>query len=311
MMRRLRDRGNRAMVVNALAALVMLVGKLLAYLMTGSAAIFSDWAESCMHLFSTGITCFCFWYAQRPPDHNHPYGHEKIVYFSAASEGLFLLFAALSVVAVAIKALSSGAAPQELEQGIAILVLLLVVNGLLGRYLVREGEQLHHRVLISSGRHLLADMWTTAGIVAGVGLVSLTGWFWLDPLIALLVAAHLFWTAGSLIKDAFEGLMEKSDAQTESLITEELLEAVKAGQICGYHALTHRQINDRIWIEVHLTFPEQLPLYDVHARACGLEMRIEGRFPGRRVWLTTHFEPEEHDEHHPPEHFELSASTRS
>jgi cation diffusion facilitator family transporter len=300
----------RAIKLNLLLALFMVVGKMGAYSLTGSVAIFSDWAESCMHLFATGICTVCYWYARRPADDNHPYGHEKIVYFSSAAEGMFLLFAAVSVAGIVVHALFDEASAVQLEEGAAIIATLALISGLFGRYLVRVGDEHHQQILTSHGRHLLADMWTSLGIAGGVFLVAITDFHYLDIVIASLVAVHLSWTAVRLLKEAFEGLMEKGDSAAETLLVQQLERAISADLISGYHALTHRVCNDRLWVEVHLTFPSAMPLHEVHDRACRLEISIDRSFPKRRVWLTTHFEPEEHEKHHPPEHFEFIKRTR-
>jgi len=177
-----------AMTSSLVVAVFMLVGKCTAYSITGSAAILSDAAESVIHIIATSLAGFSLWYSMRPADANHPYGHGKIAYFSAGFEGALILVASFAVIGVGIDGLIRGVELRRLDVGLGITAALALVNLGLGFFLVRTGKKTNQLILIANGKHVLTDMWTSAGVVLGVGLVYLTGITWLDPLMAVIVA---------------------------------------------------------------------------------------------------------------------------
>lgn len=300
----LQDPRQRAMGVSLAASLLMLAGKLAAYALTGSAAIFSDAAESVVHIVATLFVSFGLWYALQPPDAQHLYGHGKMAYLTAAVEGTFILAAGLSILYTGVRALIDGVELRQLGAGLLLIAGLAAVNLVLGLYLKRQGRRHNSLVLISNGEHVLADMWTSLGVVAGVALAWLTGLLWLDAALAIAVALHVLWTSAQLFRRAYEGLMEKADAADTRAILAELERAVEAGRISGFHQLRHRRVNDRRWVEVHLLFPDDLQLTDAHARANAVEEALQRLFPEDEVHVTAHLEPEAHDDHHPDGHSE-------
>lgn len=285
---------------------VMLLGKWIAYLITDSTAIFSDAAESVIHIFAIGIASFSLWYSEQPEDEDHPYGHSKIVYFSAAGEGILIFLAAVSIIFVAIQALVTGSVPNDLDIGIIILAFLSLINLLLGTYLVWTGKKTNSLVLIANGKHILADMWTSLGVVIGVSVVYYTGFEWLDPVIAMMVGMNIIVTSAKLLKTSFSGLMDQVDPSSQQKIIGSLEESIQKGWIEGFHQLRHRYVNDRLWIEIHLTFPETMPILEVHEKTCKVEIAIEELFPKNQVWITTHMEPAgDQCCLHPDNHFEV------
>lgn len=283
-----------AMAASLVVAVVMLVGKLAAYALTGSTAIFSDALESVVHLFATAVAGFSLWYAAQPPDRAHPYGHGKIAYVSAGLEGALILVAALAIGYEAVRALVVGPELQNLGVGLAITAALALVNLVLGATLVRVGKRTNALVLVANGHHVLTDMWTSLGVLAGVGLVLVTGVEWLDPVVALLAGSNILWTSGRLIRDAYGGLMERADdAETARVLA--VLEAAEAeGLIQGHHHVRHRRVNDQVWLEQHLLLPDALRLDAAHERASRVEARQRALFPESRVQITSHLEPTSH-----------------
>ncbi len=298
------DARGRAMAVSLAVSLVMLAGKLTAYFLTSSTAIFSDAVESVIHVVATAFVGYSLWYAFQPPDEAHPYGHGKIAYFSAGFEGGLILIAALGILYSATQALVAGPQLRQLDVGLLLLAGLTAVNGLLGLYLVRTGRRHNSLVLVSNGQHVLTDMWTSLGVVVGVGLVWLTEIAWLDPLIAIAVALNILWTAFRLIVRSVEGLMEKAARPDTLRILAELSRAAQEGVISAYHQLRHRRVNDQRWIEYHLLFPTHLSITEAHDRAHAVEDAIAALFPDDEVFVTAHLEPEAHDEAHPDGHAE-------
>ncbi|MFB6229585.1 MAG: cation diffusion facilitator family transporter [Salinibacter sp.] len=294
----------RAMVASFLVSFLMLAGKITAAYLTGSTAILSDAAESVIHLFATGFAGFSLWYAATPPDPDHPYGHGKISYFASAVEGTLILIAAAGIAWTAVHDLIAGAELQQLDIGLYLIGGLTIVNLVLGQYLIRTGRRTNSIVLVSNGQHVMTDMWTSLGVVVGVGLVWLTGIRWLDPAVGLLVAGNILWTASRLLRRSVHGLMDEADPEATRALLDELSSAVDEDLIAGVHQVRHRRSGDQVWIEYHLMFPGDMPIHEAHARSHEVEDRVDALFPDEEVHVTAHLEPRRHDEAHPDEHRE-------
>lgn len=294
-----------AMSMSVLAAFLMLVGKITAYVLTQSSAIFADALESVVHLFATAIAALSLWYSQQPADKEHPYGHGKIAYFSAAGEAIVILFAAVSIIFMAIEALINGVELNQLDTGLAVLSALAVVNLLLGYLLLYTGKKYHSLVLIANGKHVLTDMWTSVGVVVGVLVVYLTDIKWLDPLIAIGVGINIIFTAARLLLQAYRGLMERASEEIDEKLHNILRLAQKESLIISYHLLRHRKVDNRLWVEFHVLFDDSFTLKEAHDRACDIEMRIKASFPDEKLYITSHLEPENHMSTHPQGHPEL------
>ncbi|MCC6696408.1 MAG: cation transporter [Candidatus Hydrogenedentes bacterium] len=290
------------MTASLATAILMLAGKMFAYVMTGSAAILSDAAESVVHIAATGVAGFSLWYARQSPDRAHPYGHGKIAYFSAGFEGAMILSAAAFIYYSSILELIEGPDLKHLGLGIIITGALCLVNLALGLFLVRVGRSRNSLILVANGKHVLTDMWTSAGVVIGVVIVQVTNYVWLDPIVAILVATNILKEGIGLIHGASKGLLDQADPSKTPLILKVLDEAVAQGRVTDYHQLRHRQSNDVIWVEVHLQVPGETSTDTAHGIATSIEDAIEGLFPGFIVNVTSHVEPEQHDAAHPQGH---------
>lgn len=291
-----------AMSISFAASFLMLTGKLSAYYLTGSTAILSDALESIVHVFATGIAGFGLWYADKPADRGHPYGHGKVVMFSIGFEGLLIFGAALVIIREAVISLIKGPNLQELGLGLIITGSLGLINMGLGLYLIRVGKRTNSPALVANGQHVLSDMWTSFAVVVGVMVVWLTGILWLDPLIGMLAGCYIVYTGCSLIFQAFNQAMDYvSDCDSQE-IHNVLDSAKREGMIVAYHQLRHRRVNDHRWIEVHILFPEKMSILDAHKRVTEIETRIEQIFGAGATTITTHMEPENHNEAHPHGH---------
>jgi cation diffusion facilitator family transporter len=299
------------MIASLLVSFLMLAGKVTATYLTGSTAILSDAAESVIHLFATGFAGFSLWYAATPPDPEHPYGHGKIAYFASAVEGTLILLAALGIAWTAVRDLMVGASLQRLDVGLYLIAGLTLVNLALGQYLIRTGRRTNSLVLVSNGRHVMTDMWTSLGVVVGVGLVWITGIRWLDPTVGLLVAANILWTASGLLRRSVYGLLDEADPEATSDLLDELATAVEERLIAEFHQVRHRRSGDQVWIEYHLMFPGDMPIHEAHARSHQVEDRVDALFPDDDVYVTAHLEPRRHDEAHPDEHREPTDPLRN
>lgn len=291
-----------AMGASLAAALLMLAGKLGAYYITGSAAILSDAMESVIHLVATGVAGFSLWYAQQPASPRYPYGRGKVAYFSAGFEGALIFVAALAIFFAAVHELVLGPELTRLGAGLAITGALALVNLGLGLFLLHAGRTRNSVILVANGKHVLTDMWTSLGVVAGVAVVWLTGIVWLDPAVALLVGLNITWSGFSLMRRAFAGLLDQAPAdQTERLMAC-LQRAVDGGILTGFHQLRHRVSNEDMWVEVHMLVPGGTPIREAHERVTEVEEAAHALFPGFRVHMTTHIEPTRHELAHPEGH---------
>lgn len=291
-----------AMAISLAVAFIMLGGKLTAFYLTGSTAILSDALESIVHVAATAIAAFSLWYAQQPASREHPYGYGKAAYFSAGFEGALILLAALFTLYVGFRDLILGPELQRLGWGLLITGVLAIVNLALGGMLVWVGKRHNALILVSNGKHVLTDMWTSAGVVLGVGLVWLTDILWLDPLVAIVVGGNIFVTAAGLMRRSFRGLLDSADPERTAALLRTLNEAVANGEVSSYHQVRHRQSNDQIFIELHLMFPEDVSIKEAHDRVTSLELRIRQCFPEFNVHVTAHMEPASHDTAHPAGH---------
>jgi cation diffusion facilitator family transporter len=277
--------------------LLMLGGKWLAYLMTDSAAILSDAAESVVHVAAVAFAFYSMWLSHQPPDASHPYGHGKITYFSAGIEGLLIMVAAAFIIVDAAGQLLSPIVLRNLGQGTLIIAGASVVNLALGWYLVRRGRKYHSLILVANGKHVLTDSWTSFGVVGGLALTIWTGWLPFDPLIAIAVAINIVWSGVKLIRESVAGLMDEGDPELQALITRTLdREASDRG--LRYHRLRYRKSGQALWIEFHLLFPRQTLLEHAHRTATDVERALATRLP-MPAEILTHLESfEDHAEGH-------------
>lgn len=281
-----------AMRASLAVAVLMLGGKGWAYLITGSTAILSDALESVIHLAATAVAGFSLWYARQPADRKHPYGHGKIAYFSSGAEGALIMVAGLAIAWEAVGALIEGPELSNLGAGLAITAALGAINLVLGLYLIRTGRRTNALVLVANGHHVLTDMWTSLGVLVGVALVLLTGLTWLDPLVALFMGLNILYTSWRLMRASARGLMDTADDAE----TERVLQVLRAsGEIDGFHHVRHRRVNDRVFLEQHLLFEDDLSLDEAHRRASDIEARQRALFPESRVQITSHLEPASHE----------------
>ncbi len=293
-----------AMRLSLAASVLMLVGKISAAWMTGSDAILSDASESVVHIVATGFAAFSLWYAAQPPDRQHPYGHGKMTYFSAGFEGGLIGFAGIAILYLAGRSLIQGVEVQSLGWGLLITGSLGLVNLALGLFLLRTGKRSGSLVLTANGKHVLSDMWTSVGVVGGVGLVWLTGITWLDPIVAMGAGLHILMEGGKLLREAFHGLMERASEEDTQTLKEVLKLAVKEDLILDFHQIRHRSVERSTWVEVHLLMPGDLTLHTAHTRASTVEDKMVASFPTRTMHITTHLEPEQHQHANPNGHGE-------
>lgn len=197
------------------AALITLGMKSAAYFLTGSVGLLSDALEACVNLFAAVTAYVTLWYAARPVDATHTYGHEKIEYFSSGLEGVLILIAGFGIIATASQRFFDPVCLNDVGLGSALTLAASLVNFLVARRLIRAGKAHQSIVLEADGQHLMTDVWTSLGIVGGLGIVAMTGWDALDPIIAIVVAINIVWTSLKLIRRSFNGLMDHALPEKE------------------------------------------------------------------------------------------------
>jgi len=260
-------------VASLIVGTVLLGAKYLAYQLTGSTAILSDAMESIVNVVAATFAIGGLVFAGRPADRNHPYGHGKIEFFSAAFEGGLIAFAALMIVYEAGDALLAGSAVRQLDRGLAITAGAGAVNLALGAFLVRIGRRSHSLTLVADGQHVLSDFWTSLGVVVGLLLVRMTGVVWLDPLVAALVGLNLAWTGLRLVRGAAAGLLDEEDAD----LVAKLLAALNASMVPGIirvHNLRAIRSGRFSHIDAHLVVPEFWTVERAHDAADTFEREV-------------------------------------
>ena len=270
------------------AALVTIALKAFAYLSTGSVGFLSDAAESLVNLIGAVVALAMLSLAARPADEEHTYGHSKAEYFSSGIEGTLILIAAGSIAITAIQRLLQ---PQPLEQlGLGLLIsgAASLVNLAVGQVMIRAGTQRHSITLEANGKHLMTDVWTSVGVLIGVGAVSVTGWMWLDPVVALVVAGNITWAGVQIVRRSALGLMDTSLPPDQQLVIEDLLGEYRQSGI-EFHALRTRQAGARAFVSFHVLVPGDWTVQRGHELLEKIERDLRGALPNLVVF--THLEP--------------------
>jgi cation diffusion facilitator family transporter len=275
----------------------LLVGKTVAWSLTGSSAILSDAAEALVHIIAVAFAAFSLRLSFRPADSRFRYGYERVTFFSAGFEGATIIVAALFIIVVSAYKWRAGVFLENLGLGSALVAVGATMNLLLGFYLVRTGRRSKSVLIEAHGKHVLTDSWTDIGVVAGLCLVMVTGWKPFDPLIAILVAANILWSGARLIRQSVQGLMDYADPATGEEITRHL-DSICAELGIRHHGLRFRHTGNRLLIEVHLLFPYNEPVGHAHSLATILEEQLVSSlsYPSE---ILTHLESlEDHEEVH-------------
>lgn len=289
-----------AMTLSLVIGCLMFFMKVGAYLLTGSAAILSDAAESVVHVAAVFFAAYSLRLSYKPADDDHLYGHSKIAFFSAGFEGGMIILAAIYILYESIHKWMTGLALENLGAGTLLTAAATIINGGLGGYLVWLGKRKNSIILEANGKHVLTDCWTSAAVLVGLGLVLVTKWLPWDPICGILMAINILISGGGLIRSAFSGLMDEADPEVrKQLVTILDRECVKHG--LSYHELRHRNIGDAHWVEVHFLFPEGVSLTEAHRTATLVEQVVEKSLHPR-AHVISHLESQaDHDLLHPQE----------
>lgn len=262
--------------------------KLGAWQLTGSVGLLSDALESTVNIGAALVAVFALRAANRPADSEHHFGHGKAEYLSAMVEGFLILAASAAIMATAVERLLS---PRPLEQvgiGLAVSVLASLLNGAVALILIRVGRTHRSMVLVADGKHLMTDVWTSAGVIVGVAAVQLTGWERLDPVIALAVGANILWTGWGLLRDSVSGLLDERLSDEEIGKVVEVLKRHRSSDV-QFHALQSRAAGRQRFVSMHMLVPGSISVRRGHDLAVEIEQEIDEMLPDTVVMI--HIEP--------------------
>ena len=272
-------------VATAFATILLKAG---AWLVTGSVGLLADAAESLVNLVAAAVALIVLKVAARPADANHNFGHTKAEYFSAAVEGVMIFVAAISIVVFALQRLVFPQPIESLGIGLMISVIASVLNGAVALVLLRAGKRHHSITLTADGKHLMTDVWTSVGVLVGIVLVWVSGWDWLDPVIAIAVGVNILFTGYGLVKESTEGLMDASLPERDNDRLRMILTR-RADAGIAFHQMRTRVSGARQFMDFHLLVPDDWSVKQGHDFLEDLSDEIVAEFP--RMNVTGHIEP--------------------
>lgn len=271
------------------AAVMTITLKGSAYWLTGSVGLLSDALESVVNLLAALIALVAINIAEKPADDEHAFGHTKAEYFSSAIEGGLIIVAACSIVWSAYPRLLDPRPLENLGAGLLVSLAASLINLLVALVLLREGKKNSSITLIADGKHLMTDVWTSIGVLGAIGMVKLTGWLILDPVIAMLVALNIVWTGYRLMVQSARGLIDTAIPSGERQQIEAIFDHFRESGI-EFHSLMTRQAGQRKFISVHILVPGDWSVQKGHDLLEVVEARIRDHFPFP-VTVFTHLEP--------------------
>lgn len=285
------DRVMRLAIGSVVVGLAVMALKLAAWRLTGSLALMSDALESLVNLATAMAVILALRVAKRPADDNHPYGHHKAEFFSAVLEGVLIVLAALFILREAWDGFLAPGAMEAPVLGMAVNAGAGAINGLWAWLLIREGRRHRSPALVADGKHLMTDVVSSGGVLIGVGLAVLTGWWVLDPVMAVLVALNILWAGWGVIRASLSGLMDEAVSERELVtIRAAIAEVGRDGVALEAHDLRTRHAGPVTFIDFDLVVPGETTVEHAHEICDRIEAALMVAMPDARV--TIHVEPE-------------------
>ncbi len=266
------------MVLSVSVSTLLMVLKFYSFWLTRSTAILSDALESIINVVASGFALYSVFLASKPPDVDHPYGHGKIEFFSVGFEGTLIVLAAVGIFWEALPRIIEPKPLPELDFGLLIVLITGLVNLWLGKTLIRTGERTQSVAISADGRHILTDVYTTAGVLIGLLLVRQTGWYFLDGAVACAVAANILFIGSRLVFESSSRLMDASDPELLDRITAIIAQNRKPEWV-DVHRLRAWRSGKYIYIDFHLILPRDLSLEDSHREVMEVEKLLKERLP--------------------------------
>lgn len=270
------------------AAVLTIILKTVAYLLTNSVGLLSDAMESGINLAGAVMALSMLTIAARPADADHNFGHTKAEYFSSGVEGILIIIAA---VFISVSAFERLIEPQPIDQiglGVIVSTGASLINLVVSIVLSKAGKKYHSISLEADAKHLMTDVWTSAGVITGIGIVAITGWVRLDPIVALIVAANIVYTGFHIIKKSVAGLMDKALPVEDQISLHKIFERYRDNGI-EFHALLTRVAGARKFVSVHVLVPGKWSVQQGHEVMEQIETDIRNTIPN--ISVTTHLEP--------------------
>jgi cation diffusion facilitator family transporter len=277
----------KAAYISLAVGIGMFITKMTAYFITGSVAIFSDAAESVVHVAATGMALFSIILSSKPADDTHLYGHGNVEYFSAGVEGLLIILAAGFIIYQSVLDLIAGPTLNSLSLGVIFITAAGVVNLGLGYYLVRTGKKTNSLTLVADGKHVLTDAITSIGVIVGITLVIITDFVLLDPILAIIVALNILFTGYKLIRESIGGLMLETNPVILKKISDKLI-SIKREYWIDIHELRYWQSGERTFIDFHLILPYYFTIEQSHKEEKYIDEALEKDFPSSQIKI--HFD---------------------
>jgi cation diffusion facilitator family transporter len=283
------------LALGSIAAGIIVLGlKYAAFYVTGSVALYSDALESVINVVTAGVALYTIRLSAQPADANHPYGHSKAEYFSAVLEGVLIVVAALLILRESYNAIFAPRLIEAPAIGLAISAVASVINLVWGCLLVKYGRAQRSLALVADGKHILTDVYTSVGVIAGIIAAALTGWAVLDPVLAAIVALNILWSGWSVMKESLGGLMDEAAPATTLIRIREVIAANGDGALEA-HDLRTRHAGRMTFIDFHLVVPGSLSVSDAHDICDRLERALKTEIDG--ALITIHVEPENKAKH--------------
>ena len=265
----------------------MFITKITAYFITGSVAIFSDAAESVVHVAATAMALFSIILSSKPADESHLYGHGNVEYFSAGVEGFLIILAAGVIIYQAVMDILKGPELQSLSVGVIFISIAGFVNLGLGYYLINTGKKTNSLTLVADGKHVLTDAVTSIGVLVGIILVILTDYILLDPVLAIIIALNILYTGYKLIRESIGGLMMETNPTVLNSISDKLI-SIKKDYWIDLHELRYWQSGDKTFIDFHLILPYYFTIEQSHKEEKRIDEELERVFPNSQIKI--HFD---------------------
>lgn len=285
------DQARWGIRLSLLLGLLLLAIRWTAYLLTGSTAILSDAAESMIHVAAAAFAAFSLRLSTRPAHEQFLYGHDRISFFSAGFEAALIALAAAAIIWISVLKWMSGPHLEHLTAGVLMTLGCGLANAGLGFYLLRAGKRTQSLILESNGSHVLADSWSSFGVLIGLLLVALTGWAKFDLLAAAAVSLNILWSGWRLVYHSIGGLIDYAEPATGVALREKV-NHLAAELDVEYHGLSYRDTGRRLMVEIRLKFPYDVPLGEAHQVAARFEQSLP-ELMGREIELVMHLESAE------------------
>ncbi len=279
----------RAALISIFVGSIICLLKFAGYYITGSSAILSDALESIINVLAAAFAAYSIKVASQDADHDHLYGHGKMEYFSAGIEGALIVVAGGLILYEAISQLIVGGSVQSMDQGILLIAVSSLGNGLLGLYLLHNGKEHHSKALQADGQHVMADFYTSVGLLGGLLAVHFSGLMWLDPVIAIVMAIWIVYNGLKLLTSSFDNLMDRADPELLEL-TAVAMSRVRIPELIDPHRLRLRELGNRLLVDFHVIMPWYLNVEEVHEIEVTFASRLEKEI-GRPIDLMMHTDP--------------------